>query len=574
MQKKSREKIRNSTNADPLPKIRLNPGIAAICGRFEAGRTTASVWRSHLNKILEAAIGDEKQKVHMNWLKELLELLSSGNSMERGLRSAPSMTAMLGILTKLGGLLTHSKNDSLSSPLQVVIFGGSVTEGAGCNNLPPEIKPFLPGNMKLKDGDSLCQRCAWPSRLQLLVDAFLGPNSVKIHNLAVGGTNTMLSLPVLEYRLYPANLDILRQQGADVIVNAYSVNDNLFSWDGSELATMDLRHFRGSALKTESFYHTALKSRPCPPLVLFVDEYFGNQNALLLGEDIRNDAVQLFANAVNDMGYISSSAAARHRVYANTNETLFSPNWSLVPQKPEVHFGMPGHQNVAWVVAYSVLKLVMDFCEDMHDTHPTIPEGDAATNVLRSQDSSAIDETQSKAAFDCNSGSATSIEQPCSFAFVATPAGTVNTVPQLNRYIKSFRSSSSNGWNGENDYRYGWQNKLGLVAQSVGASLKISIPNLSNKVRVITIHFLKRYGEQWENSKALVNFTVSDTAGKLKREVSFILTGYHNQSTSLTFPFTLDLGLKSADVGETAALNITLINGTKFKITALMMCSR
>jgi hypothetical protein len=148
------EKVWKSTDDESTPKIRMSGGMAAICSRFEAGRTPASVWRSRLPEILEAAIGDEKQRVHQSWLKELLHLVSSGNSMERGLRSAPSMAAMNGVLTQLGERLIHinsNSSNSSSSPLQVVIFGGSVTEGSGCNDLPPEIKQFLPSTMGTRD---------------------------------------------------------------------------------------------------------------------------------------------------------------------------------------------------------------------------------------------------------------------------------------------------------------------------------------------------------------------------------------------------------------------------------------
>jgi hypothetical protein len=567
------EKIWKSTDDESTPKIRMSRGMAAICSRFEAGRTPASVWRSHLPEILEAAIGDEEQRVHQNWLKELLHLVSSGNSMERGLRSAPSMAAMNGVLTKVGERLIHinsNSSNSSSSPLQVVIFGGSVTEGAHCNTLPSEIKPFLH-----KGGTKTVKQCAWPSRLQLLVDAFLGPDIVKIHNVAVGGTDSLYALPVLEYRLYPVHLDILRKQGADIIVNAYSANENLFSWDGSEDATADLRHFHACLLFAKSFYHGALKSQPCPPLVLFVDEYIGNLNKLLLGEDIRNDVIRMLTDTLNDMGYISSSLVARHWVYANTSETLFTPDWLTKPEKPEVHFGMPAHQHVTWVVAYSILKSVMEFCEDIDDVYATFLHGDVEANAFQSKGTSGINEPQSAAVLDCNTGSATSSEHPCSFAFVATRAGTVTTEKELNQYIEPFKISSSSGWEGEDNQRDGgWRKRLGLVAHRVGATIRFSIPNLSNQVRVITIHFLKSYGPEWVNSQAHFSFAALDSAGRRVHEVSYKLSGHHNESTSRTFRFTLDLKEKAVEVGHTATLNITLVSGKSFKISSLMMCSR
>lgn len=571
--------IRNQSRKDwksneSSQKTKTSPGITAICSRFEAGQTTASVWRSHLKEILEAAIGGEKQQVHRGWLKELFHLLSSGNIMERGLRSAPKMATMENILTKVGERLTRNKNDLSSSPLQVVIFGDSVTEGSGCNILSPEINSFLPNGMGDRGGSMTASQCAWPTRLQLLVDAVLRPGIIQIHNFAVGGTDTLYSLPMLEYRLYPPNLDVLRKQGADIIVNAYSVIDNLYSWDGSEIASADLRHFHACLHKTKAFYHSALKSQSCPPLILFLDQYIGNLNNWLLGEDILNDVVRTFADAATDIGYISSALVARHLVYANTNETVFTPDWLKVPQHPEVHFYMPGHQHVAWVLAYSVLKSVMELCEDINDDETTLRGDGIQTNGLQPNIASKIDETKSRDVLHCNNDSATSSKEPCVFAFVATLAGSVTTKEELDQYIKPFKIQSSNGWEGEDTQRDGWRKKLGFVAHTAGASVGFSFPNLNNNVRIITIHYLKSYGELWENSEAVFSFTVSDSAGRPLHEVSFNLTGHHKEQTSLTFPFTIDLGEKYAEVGQTALLNITLVSGKRFKIQSLMLCSR
>jgi hypothetical protein len=566
----------------------LSPGLAAICSHFDKGQTTSSVWRLHQQEILEAASMLDERMVHRDWIKELWHLLSSNlHWMERGLRSTPSMATMENILTKVGELLlvhksNNNNNGTLSDeypPLQVVIVGGSVPEGAGCNMLPREIWPFLPDQkMGRFDNELKGQRCAFPARLQLLADAFLGPGIVQIHNLAMGGTNTLLSLPVLEYRLYPSQLALLRKQGPDIIVNAYAANDNLYSWDNSEKATADLTHLHKSLLRAKSFYQTALKSRQsCPPMVLFLEEYLGNQNEELLGEDIRNDAVQLLTDAVNDIGYISSAAVARHWVYAQTKETLFSPDWSRGPLKPDVHFGMAGHQHVAWVMAYSILQSVMEFCEDIDDGdapigHMTTSSGVGSTDAASSR---TMYEPQTPSYLNCTTNLSVNSDTPCSFAFVATPAGTVKSAASLNQYIKPYQTSQGNGgWFGENNIRNGWQNKLGLVPRQTGASIGLSIPNLRDEVRVITIHYLMSYGEQWEHSEALFNFTVWSSEAILQHEVSFTLTGYHNESTSLTFPYTLDLGEKTANVGQSVGLNITLTNGTAFKITAIMMCSR
>lgn len=584
-------------------KASQSPGIAAVCNHFRNGQTTAAVWRSHVSHIADAAMNhpNDTKGVHKAWIKELLHLLTKNSHlMERGLRSSPSKATMHTLLTKVGNLLLIAKNTSKhqqgngdgnkttsssppssspsSTPLQVVVFGGSVPEGAHCGKLPVEIEPLLPENHTDRKIDKGLNGnpCSWVFRLQLLADALLGPGVVQIHNIAAGGTNSRLALPVLEYRLYPDHLSHLRRgNGPDVIVNAYAANDNLYHWNSSVRATADLRHLHDNVQKATAFYNRARKSRPCPPAIVFLDDYFGNQNGQLLGEDIRNDAVRLLIDDHNnDIWYIAPATVVKHWVHAATDETLFSPDWS---RGIDVHFGMPGHQHVAFAAAYSILQSVMEFCEDVNDDddfdndderRPPDAEGSSKNHdgVWRGE--------------ECPSGGGSdsddSTEEPCSFAFVATPAGTVRTVPQLTNYIKPYLTSSVNGgWYGKNDMRNGWQNKLGLVPHQPGASMGLTIPNGGNQTqRILTIHFLKSYGEQWDHSEARINVTVWNAGGRLEHETVFPLIGYHAEMTSLTFPHTLNLGGKGATAGQTVRLDVTLLNGTNFKITAIMLCSR
>jgi hypothetical protein len=386
-----------------------------------------------------------------------------------------------------------------------------------------------------------------------------------------------------------------------VVVNAYSVNDNFHHWKSSN-ATVNFAHFHNSLKKTHNFLQTALRSRPCedPPLVLFVDEYFGNTHELLLGEYIRHDAVQLLSNQAK-FGYISSSFAAQPFVRANTDETLFSPSWYQSKWNKENrrletnrirdgHFGMPGHVHVSWVLAYSVLKAAIDFCEDRHvhdedlrssflsksaetlvqsDFSPDLTGGVSWTSISSQWHASDTARVRSEEEF-CRSSS--SNEKPCQFAFVATPAGTVHTGKQLIDYLRPFQTSNT-GWAPRNDIKNGWQNKLGLVPKIRGASLRLNLANIENSARFLTLDSLKSYGEKWANSEAEFNVTIwnNDT---VEHETSFRVKGYHKQNTSISYPYHLDLGVHSAKPGQTVTIDITLVGGTTFKIIALMLCSR
>ena len=564
----------------------------SICRKIGDGRTAASTWRAHLRGILEASIHPmDEGRVHQNWTKELLDVVTP-ELMERALRTQPSYKDIDRIIR----IIDKRSHNSSAPPLHVGVFGGSVTFGSGCEILPKELKKKVkkqPG----EKGDPVKGRlCAWPFRLQKLADFFLGKGVVQIHNLAAGGTNSEQAQPVISYWLYPSDSP-LKDRGPDVIVNSYSTNDNL----SFSNATGDFKYFNNKLKMTNGFVQTALRSRPChdPPVVFFVDEYIGNQHELLLGENIRHDAVQLLSNQAK-LGYISSAFAAQPLVHADTSETLFSALWDREVKRPrdvgkrrrDVHFGMPGHVYVSWVFAYSVLKAAADFCldqefhdEDLHsssvlkgsqtlvqsDFSPDLTSGVSWRNVTSQWNER---ETSRMRAEEEICRSSISNEKPCQFAFVATPAGTVHNAGQLNRYIAPFQVLST-GWAGQDDIRTGgWQNKLGLVADKAGASIVLELKNIENRIRFLTLDSLKSYGEKWANSEAQFNITIWKNSSFVEHETSFRVKGYHNRTASISSSYRLDLSAHSAKPGQTVTLQIQLVGGTMFKIIALMLCSR
>lgn len=233
-------------------------------------------------------------------------------------------------------------------------------------------------------------------------------------------------------------------RGPDVVINAYSTNDNHHSWQADANASKDFDHFYNSVDKAQGFLQTALRSRPCldPPMVLFIDEYFGNAHELILGEEIRHEAVQMVSNRAT-VGYISSAFVVKPIVRAQSNETLFSPPWYSTKRIRaqrirDAHFGMSGHLHVLWVVAYSLLKATADFCEDRHFSETDLsslfvsqtaqhlmqskipPELDGnvslklVASLWQASETIRVREEQDY----CQSSKAN--EDPCSFAFVVS----------------------------------------------------------------------------------------------------------------------------------------------------------
>ena len=556
----------------------------------------------------------------------------------------------------------HENDDSIPPPLRVVVFGGSVTEGTGCEGHPKHLVTNNNNNKRRKPPPPPTIRgksCSWPFRLQQLANAVLGESVIEIVNVAVGGTNSDLAGPVLKYNLYPSK--VLQTRGPHVIVNAYAVNDNLPQAPWRDNSTHDFRHDDYTLARAQTFIRNAMESLPCPtttntntttsqhlPMIVFVNDYLGNQNDIVLGEDIRHANVQLLSHLYG-VGYISPFHPVSSLVYSDTTELTFSPPWTKgenYTKQVNGHFQMPGHIYMALSIAYSALKVAQEVCisssrssssghggDDTTTTSPTNKDPHVATTrsspwsiapwltrwytlagLATEWDDVAHNHTIQRETYCENTGSA-SPKPLCPFAFVATPAGTARTAGQLNSYLERYIVSNT-GWKAENDMRNGWQNKLGLVAHTTGAKLKLRLPTIESPIRVIQLQNLKSYGDKWEGSNAQYTFTVwksledaqtSDSENPTAKvqpimTKTFQRSGFHDLNVSIAYQYKLDLlsGTDDAgddedddaeeeagdgplvttdtthviDAGTTVDIELELIGGTEYKLISLLLCSR
>jgi hypothetical protein len=119
---------------------------------------------------------------------------------------------------------------------------------------------------------------------------------------------------------------------------------------------------------------------------------------------------------------------------------------------------------------------------------------------------------------------------PCSFAFIAGPAGTVRNAGQLKGYMNSFVVENK-GWGPVADIAAGgWSQKLGLVANGNGAFMKLRMTNITKEVRILNLQTLKSYGEKWEGSNAQFTLEVEHSR-KEKWSDTFNIEGFHDSQT-------------------------------------------
>jgi hypothetical protein len=460
----------------------------SICQALSHGSlSTSSLWKAHVSQILEASIHPlDATGYHRLWQEQLLQV-TGPSVLDRGLigrASLPQLQTVISILntrrralydeqykSKQGLEETTPPNNNMPPPLLVAVMGGSVPEGRGCNVLPSLVQQWLAFNNVTASpqlNKMQGKACTWPYRLQLLADAFLGTDVVRIFNLAVGGTGSSQALSTLEYRLY-ADPFLIQHGGPDVVVNGFAVNDNLPAWGTDPNTTNSSLHWSNTWQVAQAFVHTVIhESKPChksKPMMVFVDDYMGNQNAeVILAEDIRSDNVRMLSD-LHEFLYISATVPARHLVMADETETAFTPKWTNPPGTKRIvegHYGQPGHQHVANTMAYALLKSAVDYCAHQEFQQPPSGNSKQLSNsqlvspiteklVIQSPNPPVVDDNTTLMSLNWASqaarmeqdersycASANAMANPCSFGFVATPAGSTPSKPALQGYMRPF----------------------------------------------------------------------------------------------------------------------------------------
>jgi hypothetical protein len=104
--------------------------------------------------------------------------------------------------------------------------------------------------------------------------------------------------------------------------------------------------------------------------------------------------------------------------------------------------------------------------------------------------------------------------------------------------------------------------------------MQYDFKNLAQPAKVLTIQFIKSYGDKWEGSQAQVVVDVELPGGaETQRVLDETMEGSHNSTTSIAYSAEYSLG-DIAAVGSHARIQITLVGGTTFKVTGMMLCSR
>ena len=525
--------------------IKENGVCSLLSEKLGVPFSVSYLWITHFLDILGASQHPEDPNfLHKNWMTSLLASLSP-EMLQKGVRARPSAEAFQRVLDIVHKRILDPKS---FPPLKVAVVGGSVTQGGGCTTPPVVVEGYKATTRDVTG-------CAWPKRLELMLNKLAGADIVKVYNLAVGGTNLELATPLIKYWLYP---EFLLPDGPDVIISSYSTNEQ-HTWPYRIDTTNSTTFADEKRRRVNNFISAVHNAKPCdkPPFTVFLDDYLGNQQDRILGETTYNKIVTELAEWYGDVMHVSYADVVRRVVYANTNETIFTPPWPIEisgelagQTKVEPHFGMGGHVTIAWTLVFAIAQVISGFCENemfVREMERTGRQSMIPKSVLKMMKEvppprlmtdlmlSNVTQAWRDMADNVQSMKATCSDEtfgkaPCSFAFIAGPAGTVRNKVQLQHYINNFVVENK-GWGPVVDIAAGgWSRKLGLVANSAGAFLTLRVTNITKEVRMLNLQTLKSYGKKWEGSKAQFTLEV-ENPGKAKWTHAFVIEGFHDSQT-------------------------------------------
>jgi hypothetical protein len=276
----------------------------------------------------------------------LLDL--SPTHLQRSLLVRPRPEHVERILTIVEDRRQHPET---APPLKIVVVGGSVTEGAGCD----------------QGGQIIGRACNWSVRLESFVNNILGFHAIKVYNIASGGTNTGQALSLIKYWMYPDDLG----GPPDIIIHAYGANDsNIGHLIPNEVERIQAL-FTQVLDRLNQFTATVFQSHACPtPIIFHLDDYIGGlSQGGIVGDVTYRIILREVAGWYQNFA-VSSARVVSPLIYPDTlGETAFSPPWkyykgSSKTYQGNCHFGWGGHQAIVWSWAYSFLEVLFNFCDE------------------------------------------------------------------------------------------------------------------------------------------------------------------------------------------------------------------
>ena len=273
--------------------------------------------------------------------------------------------------------------------IRVLVLGGSVTSGHGCT------WPSATGIPNPR-GDSPSQSCAWPARLESLLNQVLfeGEHIFQVDNIASGGQTSEWGAMVLEYRLF-RDQDHL----PDIVISSFSANEAKEP-DYEEKVFVEYM---------QKFVKAAQSLHPCndnAPLIVMADDFYGDMPY----QAMRQTANVYMLSTWNNLMAVNFASILKFKVIGEyVNATTLHP---LTGSSFNVHLGVSFHIGMAWAVMFNMVNSIVNVCNDEHMNQLEDPgasyvtpkhwgdfnlgKGDHATTNLRTRSTSTGKEDKNR----------------------------------------------------------------------------------------------------------------------------------------------------------------------------------
>jgi hypothetical protein len=547
-------KIRNASEESDEANGATNPSnrLCEILGKD----SPMALWASHIDKIFYASQHpiDQEFALH-DMTAEVLKIITPRLPLAQ--RSFPrEWKTVEALIQKAERRYVYLQAQQAGhqvkeeGPIQILVLGGSVTAGVNCNT---GIKPYSFKN------------CSWPTRLSYLVNQFVGGDLIEVHNLASGGTNTDTGRAMLEFDLLPDEI-----RSPDIVINAYATNDmHVLTIKEAENKNVTLRDrtFEMAQDFTRTVYRLC-SSEGEPPLLLWLDDYLGNEQRDILRTTELSQGIQVLANYYG-FGFISYADTIRDLVYGTTHESFFSPpGWYKKSgdgqMTREIHPTPSMHIATSYVIAYYLLQVTTSYCsleswgigkfesstQYNSSTVPLLPglrspSGNpnrprprpkglpprldahlSLEHVSEKWENASLVSTNE---MSCSTRMDGRKRRKCPFAWVSG-ISLDSSLEATSEYFAPFLVQPS-GWIWKDDTtKFKRKKKYGfmpIVEGSSGAVMTLNFA-LEQEINSLTVFYLKSYGPAWENSTLGVRILTSDH----KDLVSHSISGHHDKKTS------------------------------------------
>ena len=511
-----------------------------------------------------------------------------------------------------------NENKKLPRKLNVLVMGGSVTMGVVCH-----INPVTTATGKYSR-----RNCAWPGRLKsFFSELFLGYELIEFHTLALGGTNTESGVTMWDYSLLPGDVPY-----PDIVINAYATNDMHYNSVQDAIAKNITLHQSVLQL-SQAFIRQLLTPkagcRHAPPLLLYLDDYLGNEQNEVMTTLISPQVINLMTGYYG-VGSMSYGDAVRDIVYGDNKEWWFASNWfenGNYTRAVHPHMGM--HISMVWVFAFNLLNLVTTYCSlppmtdqqlssRQHQTHRRHHAGiEGMSNGqwdygYKSHAMQGLPKLR-----DTKQLEGGPRQKPRG---IPPPLTETLSLEHITQQWKNATDEASHLWNTYNECKglgqiddnvgheslpkpclfswvsnlerrldnptritdkikpfitsnEGWSatddnNKLGWVpSNGLGSKFTMEWKRITQHVRAVTWMIMRSYGEKWEGSMLRVEVWSGDTL-MAKKDIE----GYHNKKTSETYNIKMKLDGDGVAIGKDLKVTFELVGGSTFKISGQAIC--